>query len=331
MMMDCPRCGFNQPQDRFCANCGLDVEQYIAKPKPLWLRSLQNSNLHLGMIAFFVAFVVGYIVYSRSNFVGKKVDALLRGTPLNSRDSVDQSSEPFSAEQPAYTARRNEAEPDPEAAVAPEDQIAPEPTDAALGEDAPAKSANAAAGADGLGVGAVPEVQKMEVTSYEVSREVLANLILEAEKAGEGSEGRAYFWSQGTKAAEMVKNSARMLALSRTMPLQANAQVSIETPTDPESFGFELSAQITKVTGKEYVVKWQSNLVLTTANSGSSANMAGSATLTPTSMLMLVIEPETRTVAEESMARSGEGPWTIFSSENFRAGQTEWVILVQPR
>lgn len=33
--MECPRCGFSQPDDRFCANCGLNVAAYLARPKPL--------------------------------------------------------------------------------------------------------------------------------------------------------------------------------------------------------------------------------------------------------------------------------------------------------
>src|SRR5579871_4315876 len=88
MMMDCPRCGFSQPKDRYCANCGLDVEHFHAKPAPIWIRLLQNPNFHLSLIAILLVFVVGYILYSRSGLT-REVGHLLRGTPLSSRDAGD--------------------------------------------------------------------------------------------------------------------------------------------------------------------------------------------------------------------------------------------------
>jgi hypothetical protein len=335
MMMDCPRCGFNQPKDRFCANCGLDIEQYNPKPKALWLRTLQNSNLHLGLIAVLIVAAAGYIFYSRSALVGQEVEELLRGTPLSSKDSSD-AEEAAAAEAEALNVQPTGFSAQDDAASlatagSGEDAETPEPVDSTLPEDGVAKAA--AAGADGLGVGAAPEVQKMEITAYEISREALAAMILEAEKQGEGNEGRAYLWTQGAKTSETLKTSARMISLSRTMPLQPDAQVVIESPAGPnDAFLFALQTQITKIAGKEYTVKWQSNMVLPLPDNGASnTTMTGSVTMTPTSALLLVIEPNARTIPEEVLARSGEGPWSIFTSQNFVAGETEWVILVQPR
>ena len=33
MIQDCPRCGFVQPKDRYCASCGLDIESYRPQKK----------------------------------------------------------------------------------------------------------------------------------------------------------------------------------------------------------------------------------------------------------------------------------------------------------
>lgn len=39
--MECPRCGFQQPPDRYCANCGLDIESYLRRPEP-WAHRLRQ-------------------------------------------------------------------------------------------------------------------------------------------------------------------------------------------------------------------------------------------------------------------------------------------------
>ena len=59
MMIECPKCGFAQPRDRYCASCGVDMEHLLAVPDPLWVRILQNPTLHLSLIGMLIALVVG--------------------------------------------------------------------------------------------------------------------------------------------------------------------------------------------------------------------------------------------------------------------------------
>src|SRR6185312_12310386 len=87
MMMECPRCGFSQPKDRYCASCGLDIEQFLKKPKPLWIRIAQNSNFHLSLIAILMVLVVGYLFNASHGVVARRMNALLKGTPLSSREA----------------------------------------------------------------------------------------------------------------------------------------------------------------------------------------------------------------------------------------------------
>src|SRR5690348_1453156 len=81
MMMECPRCGFSQPIDRYCANCGLDIEKFRAKPKPLWVRLAQNPNVYLSLIAVLIVSVAGYLFYSRRGFVRQEMNTFLQGAP----------------------------------------------------------------------------------------------------------------------------------------------------------------------------------------------------------------------------------------------------------
>jgi hypothetical protein len=44
---------------------------------------------------------------------------------------------------------------------------------------------------------------------------------------------------------------------------------------------------------------------------------------------MLVYEPANRSPRQEYISRAGEGPWSVFTSDAFRAGATDWIVLVQ--
>lgn len=313
MMMDCPKCGFNQPKDRFCANCGVDVDQLLAKPTPVWLRVIQNPNLHLSLIGLLILLVLGYIFYTRSELVTKQMDDLFRGTPLSSRDSGGDEDETAVAEQIDKDLAADQASTASPAAFV-EEETAPLPAE------------------DRMTAKPV-EIQKIEVSSWEVPRELLSTLIVDAEKLSEAAEGRAYYWAQGSKVAESIQQASRPLALSRTMSPQVNSSVEMETPgTGAEAFDFGFLAQVSKAEPKDLAVRWQAHFLLPAAeNAASETQLNGSSSLVPGSMLMVVIEPSTRTVREESLTRAGEGPWTIFASEAFRAGATELVLLIQPK
>ncbi|MGZ3723147.1 MAG: hypothetical protein ACXVA9_09465 [Bdellovibrionales bacterium] len=321
MMMECPRCGFVQPKDQYCASCGLDIDHYTAKPKPLLVRLVQNPNMHLSLIGVLVVLIIGYIFYSQRALVSRQVGALFSGTPLASRDAGDGAASDPKVHALAKPAKREEV-----AEVVAE--TADTPTE-------PLKDTAATAPV---------EVTKVEISYWEVPREILTGLITSAEKLGESNAGRAYFWSQGAKAADAIIAGGHRISLSRTMPIENGAQIQIETPpTTPESFQFGLYFQVSKLEGKDLGLKWESTMVLpppeTPAEAAGSrqpvmkalteTQLSGSASPTPTSALLIVYEPTTRTIRDESLAKAGDGPWTVFGSYDFRSGATDWVVLVQ--
>lgn len=57
-MVECPRCGFIQPEDRYCANCGLDGMTYKPQPLPLYVRILNNTGVQLTVALFIVASLI---------------------------------------------------------------------------------------------------------------------------------------------------------------------------------------------------------------------------------------------------------------------------------
>lgn len=53
-MRHCPKCAFAQPPDRFCAQCGVDMDQFKPKPAPLAKRIVKNTYVQIALISFFV-------------------------------------------------------------------------------------------------------------------------------------------------------------------------------------------------------------------------------------------------------------------------------------
>jgi hypothetical protein len=355
MMMECPRCGFSQPKDRYCANCGLDVEHFQARPKPLWIRLLQNPNFHLSLIGLLIVLVIGYILYSRSELMTREMGHFM-GTPLTSREAADPDDEP----PPEPLAARTAPASDEAEASRPEPSPAPEANKASPAATADSKPADTPA--------TLP--RKLDVAFWEVPRELLASLMVSAEKAGESNEGRSYLFKDGDKIANAVRSGSRRLTLNRMADLKRDSQIVVVTPPNSaEPFQFGLMVQVVRVAtpppnrggppgrmsppnrtsppsgagqNLEATVNWESQLVLPQPESPQEAAlqqpavksaievaMAGSATLSATNLLMLVIEPGNRRPRFEYLAHAGEGPWSVFSSDDFRAGLSDWVILVQ--
>lgn len=319
MLMECPRCGLEQPKDRYCASCGLDVEKFLAKPKPFLVRLLQNPDFHLTLIGILLVIVVGYIFYVQRGLVSKRVEAFL---PLLSRDSGDPNAPARSRPEPTEKADDN-AVPETVAAEA----TVPETRNEA---PAPAPATN--------------EAQKVEVSYWEVPRDILTGLISSAEKLGENSGGRAYFWGHGTKAIESVEKNGRRITLPNLANAENGAKIQVETPaTTAESFQFGLYFNISRAEGsKDATLKWESTMVLPPIETAAEAasrqpvvkaltetTLTGTSTLGMQNALLIVFEPSNRTPREEYIVKAGEGPWAVMGSEAFRAGVSDWVVLVQ--
>ncbi|MGE0526822.1 MAG: hypothetical protein AB7G93_18020 [Bdellovibrionales bacterium] len=350
MMMDCPRCGFNQPKDRYCASCGVDVEQLLARPKPLWVRIAQNPNTHLTLIGVLIILVVAYILRTQSELVSREMEALL-DLPLSSREAGEPATESEDEEvrlEPTSAAVENaateEEETDDEAGFRSAPPAAPA---AGSASDVPSKSTSAAkATPESAAPSPLPTaaaLKQIDMSFWETARETVIQVIAIGEKVGESNGGRAYLFPQGKKVLELVEANSRRLGLPRTASLTQGSQLVVETPpTASEAFVFGILLQITQWTQKEATFRWESMLNLPQADARPtpagavptvravvSATLSGSSTLGPEGVLMIVIEPIHRNPPGEYVQRAGSGPWTIFESEAFRGGQSEWVALVQ--
>lgn len=75
-MVTCPKCHFVQPPDRFCANCGVDMERYRARSsKPIWQKIV-------GSYLFQAAVIVGIVMLTSFGIYKKKQRDIERITQM---------------------------------------------------------------------------------------------------------------------------------------------------------------------------------------------------------------------------------------------------------
>lgn len=77
--MKCPKCGFDQPDDRFCANCGVDVNLFV--PRTNFFGSFFRSSL---FYIVFTTFVVGIGVFFLIRQKKSSEYLVTNGSPPNS-------------------------------------------------------------------------------------------------------------------------------------------------------------------------------------------------------------------------------------------------------
>lgn len=80
MLVDCPKCGFSQPQDQYCAKCGIDMQSYRPKPAPVQARLLANPIFLIAVVFVFVFSGALYIIREqRQQEITRRMDYLKNG------------------------------------------------------------------------------------------------------------------------------------------------------------------------------------------------------------------------------------------------------------
>lgn len=342
MMIECPRCGFAQPKDQYCASCGVNMDQLLAKPKPFMVRLVQNPNFHLSLIGALIAVVVAWIFYTQSSVVSRQLGRVL-DLPVSSKNAAD----------PEDLARKeNEADAkevaEENAAEITESETSPMTASAggglAAGAVAPGESRSPEeilADAVGAAPPSAKTPTKIELSSFEIPRETLAALAqAPTQRVTEGPGARVYYIPPGGKAADTFQTGAQALGSSKSVALAPNAQLSLATGAQaPEMFQFNFQVQVTKTEAKDSSIRFAVNYVLPQpeppGETGPAmrqvleSNVSGNANIVAGGILVIVMDPPNRSPREEYQARAGEGPWSVLTSPEFRAGVTDWVVIVQ--
>lgn len=87
MLINCPRCGFSQPKDRYCANCGVDMDTYKPKPTSAVKKILASPFFHITIIAAIVFASVVVIKQRQKEELQSRINFLKSGPVMVERQS----------------------------------------------------------------------------------------------------------------------------------------------------------------------------------------------------------------------------------------------------
>ena len=79
MQVECPKCHFKQPEDRFCARCGIDMQSFVPPKKSMFEKFLQNGTL---------IFFVGLVLLFSATFYYFKSNKVKTALPHSPRKTV---------------------------------------------------------------------------------------------------------------------------------------------------------------------------------------------------------------------------------------------------
>lgn len=65
MLINCPKCGFQQPKDKYCAQCGVDMETFRPAAPPFFQRLFGNPFVPLSILIAMIS-GIGFFMYERS-------------------------------------------------------------------------------------------------------------------------------------------------------------------------------------------------------------------------------------------------------------------------
>lgn len=106
MLINCPRCGFSQPQDQYCAQCGIDMQAFTPKEEPLFTRLIQSTALQVIVLLLAAVFVGQSILRSE-----KPQKWVQRISPFSGVSKSTKSTNSFSSDaNDEVLAHQNEAE-----------------------------------------------------------------------------------------------------------------------------------------------------------------------------------------------------------------------------
>lgn len=118
MLVNCPRCGFSQPKDKYCAQCGVDTETFQRPRASAWQKTLASPVLFLG-IAIIAAFLFFKTYYKQDTANLTQRVRFLKGSLQIANHSSNNSGETKPAEPEAASPTREIATVNPAPAAPP--------------------------------------------------------------------------------------------------------------------------------------------------------------------------------------------------------------------
>lgn len=364
MMVNCPKCGFSQPQDQYCASCGIDMLAYRPSRAPLFKRLMTSVPFQLSVL---VLAIVGGFAFIRlqnqarlaariaeienagdTRLIEQKSDALdtaSQASKSSEAPGTQADSAPTAASVPGESTH-NLALSAPETSKAIKENLA-ETTASPSPTPSPLPSPTATPGATpGATSGAATSAEKatapsrLRVAFLEVNRSTLAEL--SSESRGSGGYGAFSTGTISSASSKLKSLQAGWKSLESGSPqsLRTQQPILVFRGLRDEASGHDLgvTVQVTPVLIDDTGTTVQVEVLRVLREAGAVPSVGeqsfqenfqiprGSA-----AYLSGVFPHRAQIPEEEARLYNSNPVLRILSSPAFQSGASEFVILIEPQ
>lgn len=332
MMINCPRCGFNQPKDQYCAQCGVDIEKFKPGEVSKVQKIAKNPILQISIISF-VTLLAAITLYNQNHFEFvqrvKFFSGQLQVSSSQNSSHINDSTkltEPSSDNQAINEQSESVSTPQTAEATLATTSANPPPPASNEHEVVPSEATALAGSTSGLFA---------KVQFYEVPIKIAQRFYIDSQATGQFSDVGGY-------TAGVLPDSFNKIDGAKTIKLLQKLESPIEVGhstqwflglhnSDPEKeLGLAVYVELTDYDGSnvrgniEVLKSWKESTETSTQKSSYPAIFELNKTA---SFFLSAILPH-RTSLENDEAFIKAQPFSILRSQNFKANQSELFILV---
>lgn len=327
MLINCPRCGFSQPKDQYCASCGVNIETYVPRKESVWSKIFSNT---LSQVTVVVVIALGASYYalrasdssspqaSRRKAIQQTTsNASLSTTTATTRPEIAGPGESTNSKTDVSVELQNEEQRNRLAGAAPTNELSarmaanPNLKTVAVSASLPAATAAAVSAAS-------PSVG-IKISYYEVSRTILSYWI---QNSGAIVDSEAAF-NAGVINRKLFDDQIRYAAL-KTESTKANLNTKANFKSDANKDGVLI--------GLESEVSMNSlnsgSLVITKTTSQGTDSIRTFINLPPDSIFFVHWKNDLVGLQNEA-ALSEVPPFQILKSRQFLDQKTELVMIIE--
>lgn len=331
MLVNCPRCGFSQPNDQYCAQCGVDMHSFKQKKQPLFKQLLSKAVVQIAILLM-AAFFVGQNIFrlqEPQNWVQKITH--FRG--MSTSKKTNSLASPGSAEE--FQAEKNAARasglPLPPPVSLPPVSLKNQENSAGQTSEPGTNSALAAsslASADTQGDARNLGSVSFKLTYAEISMENLAKLVADSTNLGLYQILTTYSAGIINDFSKHAGNFKQILKRTdlKLSPGATNSNLSGTMSPD----GSQILGLVTSIDYKSNendII--HGNINVTNASSQNNELYPAEFNL-PKGSAFFIIGALKRESFNEDRAKLTMPPFQVFKSADFMTRKTEFVIIVEP-
>lgn len=328
-MMDCPRCGFSQPKDQFCANCGINLQAVQPARKPLSQKLFANPWVIGSLVTVILASMIFYL-QSRSP------DTPEIGENTITRDEAFEQQRQQELAQ-AEEERRRRAEQRREQRARQEQDRQQQRTIVKAQASTAQAQANLAGSGGAEKAAATEPPKQLQMRFYEVPQNVLDQVYEKGQEVSASSVSRTLVVKNAAELTAVLQGGKPVGGVKNWNAAPGEAQTSNYTnlSDEPKELNYDMNLEVVvnRATGEGLNYQFRGDLFLAEGEDNPPPIEIPSETHeVPANGAMVVVGflPH-QGLSEEAPQELLRPPLTVMGTPEFRNSDTEFLIVLTPK